>query len=121
MTPSAYCRTQHLRNLLAHFIALALLAGCASPQLQERTGDSGPARLSSEEAVMADGYRLPLRKWGSTAHPKTILLALHGLNDYSNAFALLGTYMGKRGVLTYAYDQRGFGVIAQRGRWAGEE
>lgn len=114
-------RTRRLRKLIPHVITLALLAGCASPQLQEGAGGSGPARLTSEEAVMADDYRLPLRKWGDAARLTAILLALHGFNDYGNAFADLGPYMAKRGVLTYAYDQRGFGATAQRGRWAGED
>jgi alpha-beta hydrolase superfamily lysophospholipase len=88
--------------------------------LQERGAESGSARLSVEEASMADGYRLPLRRWGDAEAAKTVVLALHGFNDYSNAFATLGPYLARRGVLTYAYDQRGFGATAQRGRWAGE-
>lgn len=75
---------------------------------------------------MDDGYRLPLRRWGidparGGTKASAILLALHGFNDYSNAFADLGPYLATRGILTYAYDQRGFGATAQRGRWAGEE
>ena len=114
-------RTRDLRKPILHIVALALLAGCASPQLQVRTGESEPVRLTNEQAMMADGYRLPLRKWGDAARPTAILLALHGFNDYGNAFADLGSYLTKRGVLTYAYDQRGFGTTAQRGRWAGED
>lgn len=70
---------------------------------------------------MADGYRLPLRHWGDAARPSAVLLALHGFNDYGNAFAGLGPYLARRNVRTYAYDQRGFGATAQRGRWAGED
>ena len=70
---------------------------------------------------MTDGYRLPLRHWGDTEQPGVLVLALHGFNDYGNAFADLGPFLATRGVLTYAYDQRGFGATAQRGRWGGEE
>ena len=121
MTDRVGRRIPPLHNLTLQLIALVLLAGCASPQLQEEIGDSGPARLTSEEAVMSDGYRLPSRNWGDPAHPTALLLALHGFNDYGNAFAELGPYMAERGVLTYAYDQRGFGATAQRGRWAGAD
>jgi len=70
---------------------------------------------------MGDGYRLPLRHWGDSTNASAVLLALHGFNDYSNAFAGLGPYLAKHGILTYAYDQRGFGATEQRGRWAGKE
>jgi alpha-beta hydrolase superfamily lysophospholipase len=68
---------------------------------------------------MDDGYRLPLRHWGNTRKPRLVLLAVHGFNDYANAFSALGTYLSSDAVLTYAYDQRGFGATIQRGRWAG--
>lgn len=70
---------------------------------------------------MEDGYRLPMRRWGQPAQARALVLALHGFNDYGGAFAALGDYLSQSGVLTYAYDQRGFGATAQRGRWAGEE
>jgi alpha-beta hydrolase superfamily lysophospholipase len=50
-----------------------------------------------------------------------VLLAVHGFNDYSNAFDRLGSSLASQGFLVYAYDQRGFGGSAQRGRWAGTE
>lgn len=90
------------------------------PQLQENSTGSGRACLGTESAIMADGYRLPMRRWGDRKHPTALVLALHGFNDYGNAFAKLGAYLAARGVLTYAYDQRGFGATAQRGRWGGE-
>jgi len=68
---------------------------------------------------MDDGYRLPLRHWGDPKRPRALVLALHGFNDYGNAFAQLGAYLARQGILTYAYDQRGFGGTAGKGRWAG--
>ena len=71
--------------------------------------------------VAADGYRLPLRRWLPEDPPRAVLVALHGFNDYSNAFADVGPVLAQRGVATYAYDQRGFGGTERPGIWAGSE
>mgnify|MGYP001813639108 CR=1 FL=1 len=96
-----------------------LVAGCASPQLQERTPAAHAPRLNPTVAVMDDGYRLPLRRWEGARRPLAVLLAVHGFNDYSNAFSGVGSYLASHGLLVYAYDQRGFGETRERGRWAG--
>jgi alpha-beta hydrolase superfamily lysophospholipase len=98
-----------------------LLAACAAPLQDEREPIDAAAHLAGELVMMDDGYRLPVRRWGKERDASAVLLALHGLNDYSNAFAALGPHLAAGGVLTYAYDQRGFGTTAQRGRWAGTE
>jgi len=49
-----------------------------------------------------------------------VILALHGFNDYSNAFTGPAEAWAKDGIATYAYDQRGFGEAPLRGRWPGE-
>ena len=105
--------------LIFHLLVPMLISGCASPRLQESDAESGRARLDDGMAIMADGYRLPLRRWGDSQRPRALVLALHGFNDYGNAFADLGPYLASRGFLTYAYDQRGFGATTQRGRWGG--
>src|SRR5262249_26665423 len=48
-----------------------------------------------------------------------VVLALHGFNDYSNAFAGPASALAQRGIATYAYDQRGFGAAPLHGRWVG--
>lgn len=68
---------------------------------------------------MADGYRLPVTAWEAEA-PRAIILALHGFNDYSNAFDGPASYFARHNIVTYAYDQRGFGETAQRGIWPGD-
>jgi acylglycerol lipase len=98
-----------------------LFAGCAGSSLQTRTLSSQPPRLASKQAVMDDGYRLPIRHWGDRRKARALVLALHGFNDYSNAFAALGPYLAAHGIATYAYDQCGFGATAQRGEWAGSQ
>lgn len=70
---------------------------------------------------MSDGYRLPFQCWGCTERPQTVVLALHGFNDYSQAFEPLGKSLAEIGVMTYAFDQRGFGRTAWAGRWHGSD
>ena len=67
--------------------------------------------------VAADGARLPLRHWLPDGEPNAVILALHGFNDYSNAFEEAGQYWRGRGIATYAYDQRGFGATQHTGVW----
>ncbi len=67
--------------------------------------------------MTAPGCRL--RAWLPEGKPRAVILALHGFNDYSNAFDKPGKEWAKHGVATYAYDQRGFGRAPDRGRWAG--
>jgi alpha-beta hydrolase superfamily lysophospholipase len=50
-----------------------------------------------------------------------VVLALHGFNDYSHAFAESGPALAANGLTVYAYDQRGFGEAPHRGLWAGSE
>lgn len=86
---------------------------------------AGPAtqtpRLETDTLVMMDGARTPLRHWGPDGVPKAVLLALHGMNDYSNFFAEPGAYLATRGVTSYAYDQRGFGQGPHPGFWSDTE
>lgn len=70
---------------------------------------------------MTDGYRLPLTVHKPADRPSAIILALHGFNDYRAAFSIPGRYFAERGVMTVAYDQRGFGKTAQRGIWPGRQ
>lgn len=65
-----------------------------------------------------DGLLLPLRHWDAD-HPRAIIVALHGMSDYSEAFDLPGPYWAAQGITTYAYDQRGFGRAPNPGVWAG--
>ena len=36
---------------------------------------------------MPDGYQLPVSAWQPHGEPQAIVIALHGFNDYRNAFA----------------------------------
>lgn len=58
--------------------------------------------------------------WGA-AQPRAVIVALHGMNDYGEAFAMPAKFWSEHGVTTYAYDQRGFGRTEGDGRWAGTD
>lgn len=93
--------------------APAIAAGSA------KTGTAETARIETARIETADGASLPARSWlPAGTPPKAVILALHGFNDYSNAFDLPGTYWAKHGVATFAYDQRGFGAGPHPGIWS---
>lgn len=97
------------------------LYGCA-PTTVPAGPPLGAPRLEADAVVLGDGVRLPMRSWMPRgAAPRAVVLALHGFNDYGNAFALPATYWAEHGVATYAYDQRGFGDSPTPGRWSGSE
>ena len=95
---------------------VAFLGACA-PELAE----PGPARIEpsllADQLVTSDGTALPLRAWLPEGPVEAVVLALHGFNDYSNAFAESGHRWADLGIATYAYDQRGFGNTPNRGLW----
>ncbi len=79
-------------------------------------------RLTEQEFISADNFRHPVKAWLPIDHEINFaIVALHGFNDYSNAFATAGEALSQEGVAVYAYDQRGFGGTAYRGYWHGAE
>ena len=82
-----------------------------------------PAALSEAALSTTDGQSLPLRRWLPQGRlrdrPRAVILALHGFNDYSNAFDGAAKEWAKAGIATYAYDQRGFGGAPGRRLWPG--
>jgi acylglycerol lipase len=101
-------------------LALLVLSACApsfAPVL-----DGGMTPTVVEDSILArDGTRLPLRRWDAEGSPRAVIVALHGMSDYSNAFDMPGKVWAKRGITTIAYDQRGFGLSANPGIWAGSD
>jgi acylglycerol lipase len=112
-------------------LVLWLLVGCAPTTDEDvRLAGIGTARAAPDPQPMphftergfvtADGQMLPLRRWlPKSGGVKAVVLALHGFNDYSNAFDGPGESWAKEGIATYAYDQRGFGAAPERGFWPG--
>ena len=101
------------------FAASARLA--SADTAGQRSSAGFAAHIADDRLVTRDGAVLPLRHWATDGAPRAIVLALHGFNDYSNAFADAGDEMARHGIETYAYDQRGFGRAPQRGRWGGTD
>ncbi|MEP2829385.1 lysophospholipase [Parvibaculum sp.] len=113
-----------MSRLLIALVLLAFAAACA-PQTM-RTGDPvfepHIEQASAAQAVMADGARLPMLVF-EAEEPRAVILALHGFNDYSNAFAGPGPgpWFAEQGLTLVAIDQRGFGRAPGRGLWAGDD
>jgi alpha-beta hydrolase superfamily lysophospholipase len=102
--------------------ALSGLSACAPLVMRPETPPpafTGP-RFESGSFVSFDGTRLPLNVWAPETEPWAVIVAVHGINDYAMAFDQDGQTWAKAGVVTYAYDQRGFGRAPGRGLWAGE-
>jgi alpha-beta hydrolase superfamily lysophospholipase len=74
--------------------------------------------VEADAFVTRDALRLPFRHWNAE-HPRAVLVALHGMSDYSEAFDLPGPWWAAHGITTYAYDQRGFGLSPDHGLWGG--
>ncbi len=116
------------RSAILAMLALFLLAGCA-PMIQQagrpEIGFAGP-RLEDHDFVAADGAHIAMTRWlplapdGAPREPWAVIVGLHGMNDYSNAFHLAAPYWAADGIATYAYDQRGFGRSPGRGVWGGD-
>jgi alpha-beta hydrolase superfamily lysophospholipase len=104
-----------------------LLPGCAP--LVQSAGAPGPRfagpALEPGAFVTHDGTRLGLTTWEAegdyAGDPWAVIVALHGMNDYAEAFTLAAPLWAQSGVTTYAYDQRGFGRSPRRGVWGGSE
>lgn len=110
--------TRLFRSVL--FAVLLTLAACA-PTLQPMGPRQAAPAITDTAFATADGLSLPLRRWLPDGRPRAVILALHGFNDYSNAFDAAGRWWAARGVATYAYDQRGFGAAGVRGIWPGTD
>ncbi len=103
-------------------LALALLVGigaCAPLRQRPLTVLEPVAPVfTNTQLIASDGAQLGLQHWQPEGvEPWVVLVALHGMNDYSGAFALPGPYWAQRGVAVYAIDLRGFGKSPNRGVW----
>jgi len=112
------------RTVLASLTAL--VGGCApvvQGALTPQAGFAGPS-FSGDHFTSFDGARLGLTTWqahGDYAdNPWAVIIGLHGMDDYANAFHMAAPWWAGQGITTYAFDQRGFGRSPQRGVWAGQ-
>ena len=114
-------RTQKLLLRLSMIALLALTGACASVDMIPGPAPAGSVQpaLAQDHFTADDGAELPLRVWLPEGKTTAMILAIHGFNDYSNAFAGPAADWAKDGIATYAYDQRGFGAAPMHGFWAG--
>ena len=96
-----------------------MLAACAPVVAPRGLANDTPA-IEEHDFLTRDGLRLPLRQWDAK-NPAAVIVALHGMSDYSEAFDMPGPYWAAHGITTYAYDQRGFGAAPDPGIWAGSK
>jgi acylglycerol lipase len=116
----------HLRRMLV-VASLLGVAACAVPGREDyaslvathAASASAAPQLAEDKMIMADGTALPLRVWLPKGDIKAVVLAVHGFNDYSNAFEGPARALAAYGIATYAYDQRGFGAAPLHGLWPG--
>src|SRR6185503_2482044 len=97
-----------------------VLAAACTPILARQGTASGTPMLTDSFFLTRDGLQLPLRRWDA-AKPKAVIVALHGMSDYRNAFAMPAPWWAEQGITTIAFDQRGFGASPDAGHWAGSE
>ena len=113
-----------MRGALVALLAALALGACAPTLQQAARPDasfSGP-RLEAHAFVSFDGARLGLTRWDAVGGaPRAVIVGVHGMNDYANAFHLAAPDWAARGIATLAYDQRGFGRSPGRGLWAPDE
>jgi acylglycerol lipase len=109
---------------LALIPLLFVLAACTPLMVQQAgrppLGFQG-AHIERDAIVSFDGARLGLSEWDAAGEPWAVIVGVHGMNDYANAFHMAAPWWAEQGVTTVAYDQRGFGRSPDRGIWAGDE
>ncbi len=106
-----------MRRLTA--LTAAMLGGCVS--FPDAPAPTAPPTLAANVVQSIDGALLGLKRWPAD-DPIAVVIAVHGMNDYSNAFAGAGAWWaGNARVTTYAVDQRGFGASPGFGLWFGAE
>ena len=105
--------------------ALTLLTACA-PTVQQALRPpatyQGPRFDEAAHRFYSfDGAPLGLTVWKPPEGqaPWAVIVGLHGMNDYAEAFYLAGPWWAQQGIATYAYDARGHGRSPERGLWGG--
>jgi len=108
-----------MRLVLPAIMILIGVVACA-PRLDLPGPDVTEPKLADDRLIAADGREITVRRYAAES-PRAIIVAVHGFNDYGNAFHMAGPWFASRGVSLVALDQRGFGETPTRGRWAGTD
>lgn len=125
-------RQRRLAMITLYVLTLAACTPAPAPAPDPGGGLPGVGAADAGDSTTA----VPWRHWqpenrAATLDPPTdtstqpaaagVVLALHGFNDYSNAFQDFAAFASERGIAIHAYDQRGFGANPDRGHWPGME
>jgi acylglycerol lipase len=98
-----------------------VFTGCSPQFITPTTAIDSPPVLSEHLFTTYDNSQLPLRVWKPSDKVAGAIIALHGFNDYSNFVKDAALFFNNNQLAVYAYDQRGFGGTATRGRWSGSQ
>ena len=112
------CFLPPVARVFVLLLFVGMMSACA-PTIHPAGPPIAQTSLEDDAFVAADGTELPLQSWGDLENPSAVILALHGMGDYANAFMEFGEQIGPTGIAIYAYDQRGFGRTPTRPFWAG--
>jgi alpha-beta hydrolase superfamily lysophospholipase len=103
---------------------VALVVACAPLRQTAKQPETPPVpRFENDRFISFDGAELGLTVWKGEG-PRAgeiVVVGIHGMNDWANAFHMAAPWWAERGVTIYAYDQRGFGRSPGRGVWPEEE
>jgi alpha-beta hydrolase superfamily lysophospholipase len=109
-------------NKIKRLIPVLLLSNilACTPMIHPAGTPVSSGQIINNLFITADGTQLPLKTWKPTQQKiDSVIIALHGFNDYSNFFNQAGSYFSLHHKISYAYDQRGFGNSPNHGLWAG--
>jgi len=122
MTIGACRRLAGRRTLaaLALGAALLVLEACA-PRVIARGPETVSPRLDGARFIAGDGVAMRVRSWLPEGRPRSVIIAVHGMNEHGKAFEWPAASWRDNGIATYAFDQRGFGRSPDRGIWPGAD
>ncbi len=104
---------------IIYVVVFMLLVSACSPVIQKPGSFIQEPTLTNNAYLTADGVKLPLYQWHSEDQERAVIIALHGFNDYGRFFNDAAQFLANDGIVSYAYDQRGFGGSELPGLWAG--
>ncbi len=110
------------RRVLAALAVGAVLAleACA-PRVIARGPETATPRLDGERFGAGDGTERRVRRWLPDVPPRSVIIAVHGMNEHGKAFEWPAELWRDEGIATYAFDQRGFGRSPDRTIWPGAD
>lgn len=100
-------------------ILLVMLTAC-TPKIHKPGPSITSGFILKNRYISFDGTELPIEAWlPEQSKITSVMIAVHGFNDYKHFFQQPGNFFKEQGIACYAYDQRGFGGSPARGLWSG--